>query len=144
MRCRRSRKKLECNKGNNMAPVLFLFLMTAFAETLKMEWKCENIKVVTVMTASDDLIQHGQLCSHTPKMFRSTFLSTYEIFQSLYVDDGIFPFDTQDSLCKGMNLVFKHFACFGLEMHIRRNGGESKTECVFYPPLPNSSNSASH
>ncbi len=39
-----------------MAPVLFLFLMTAFAETLKLEWKHENIKVVTVMSAADDQI----------------------------------------------------------------------------------------
>jgi hypothetical protein len=67
-------------------------------------------------------------------MFHSAFLSAYEIFQCLYVDDGAFPFDTQDSLSKGMNLVFKHFTRFGLEMHIGRNGGESKTECVFYPP----------
>jgi hypothetical protein len=50
------------------------------------------------------------------------------------VDDGAFLLDTQDSLSKGMNLVFKHFARFGLEMHIGRNGGESKTECVFFPP----------
>ncbi len=67
-------------------------------------------------------------------MFNSTFLSAYEIFQCFYVDDGTFPFDTRDSLSKGMNLVFKHFARFGLEMHIGRNGGESKTECVFFPP----------
>ncbi len=127
-------QEVGVQQGNNMAPVLFLFLMTAFAETLRMEWKRENIKVVTVMTASDDLIQHGQLCSHTPKMFRSKFLSACEIFQCLYVDNGAFLLDTQDSLSKGMNLVFKHFMHFGLEMHIGRNGGESKTECVFYPP----------
>jgi hypothetical protein len=59
-------QEVGVQQGNNMAPVLFLFLMTAFAKTLEMEWKRENIKVVTVMTASDDLIQHGQLCSHTP------------------------------------------------------------------------------
>ncbi len=136
-------QEVRVQQGGSMAPVLFLFLMTAFAETLEMEWKCENIKVVTVMTASDDLIQHGQLNSHTPKIFRSTFLSAYEIFQCLYIDNGAFPFNTQDSLSKGMNLVLKHFARFGLEMHIGRNGGESKTECVFYPP-PNSFNSTSH
>ncbi len=72
------------------------------------------------------------------------FLITYEIFQCLYVDNGAFPFDTRDSLSKGMNLVFKHFARFGLEMHIGRNRGESKTECVFFPPPPNASNNISH
>jgi hypothetical protein len=33
-----------------------------------------------------------------------------------------------------MNLVFHHFAKFGLEMHIGRNGGELKTECLFFLP----------
>jgi hypothetical protein len=67
-------------------------------------------------------------------MFNFTFLSAYKIFQCLYVDDGAFPFDTQDILSKGMNLVFKHFARFGLEMHMGRNRGESKAECVLFPP----------
>ncbi len=35
-------------QGDNMAPVLFLFLMSAFAETLKAEWKCLGIEVCTV------------------------------------------------------------------------------------------------
>jgi hypothetical protein len=33
-----------------------------------------------------------------------------------------------------MNLVFHHFARFGLEMHIGRDSNESKTECMFFPP----------
>ncbi len=49
-------QEVGVRQGDNMAPVLFLFLMTAFAETLKLEWKRENIKVVTVMTAADDQI----------------------------------------------------------------------------------------
>jgi hypothetical protein len=60
-------QEVGVQQWNNMALDLFLFLMTVFAETLKLEWKCENIKVVTVMTAVDDQIQNGQLCSHTPK-----------------------------------------------------------------------------
>jgi hypothetical protein len=49
-------QEVGVQQGDNMAPVLFLFLMTAFAETLELEWKRENIKVVTVMTAADDQI----------------------------------------------------------------------------------------
>ncbi len=127
-------QEVGVQQGDKMAPVLFIFLMTAFAETLELEWKHETFKVITVMTAADDQIQNGQHCSHTPKMFNSAFLSAYEIFKCLYMDNSSFPFNTQDSLSKGMNLVFKHFAHFGLEMHIGRNGGESKTECVFFPP----------
>ncbi len=35
-------------QGDNMAPVLFLFLMSAFAETLEAKWKREQIGVCTV------------------------------------------------------------------------------------------------
>ncbi len=35
-------------QGNNMAPVLFLFLMSAFAETLKAAWREAGIEVCTV------------------------------------------------------------------------------------------------
>jgi hypothetical protein len=121
-------------QGDKMALVLFLFHMTVFAETLELEWKREKIKVVTAMIAANDKIQKGQLCSHTPKLIRSKILSAYKIFQCLYVDNGAFPFDTRESLSQGMTLVHRHFARFGLEMHIGRNGGKSKTECVFFPP----------
>jgi hypothetical protein len=120
-----------------MAPVLFLFLMTAFVETLELEWKREKIEVVTAMIAANDDIGNGQLCSHTPKMFRSMILSAYEIFQCLYVDDGAFPFDTRESLSRGMTLVYRNFARFGLEMHIGRNGGKSKQSASSSHP-PNS------
>jgi hypothetical protein len=33
-----------------------------------------------------------------------------------------------------MELIYHHFARFGLEMHIGRGSSESKTECVFFPP----------
>ena len=79
-------------------------------------------------------MRKGQLSGHTPKMFKSRTLTAHEIFQCLYVDDGAFPFDSRESLEKGMTLIFHHFAKFGLQMHIGRNGEMSKTECVFFPP----------
>jgi hypothetical protein len=126
-------QEVGVQQGDNMAPALFLFLMTAFAETLELKLKCEKIEVVIVITAADDQIQEGQLCSHTPKMFRSKILSAYKIFHCLYVDDDAFPFDTRGSLLQGMTLVYRHFARFGLEMQIGRNGSQSKMECVFFP-----------
>ncbi len=76
-------QEVGVQQGDNMAPVLFLFLMTAFAETLEIEWKHEKIKVVAVMIAANDQIWEGQLCSHTPKMFRSKILSAYKIYAQL-------------------------------------------------------------
>jgi hypothetical protein len=127
-------QKVGVPQGDNMAPVLLLFLMTAFAETLELEWKRKKIEVVTAMIAANDEIGKGKLCSHTPKMFRSKILSAYKIFQCLYVDDGAFPFSTRESFSQGMTLVYRNFARFGLEMHFGRNGGKSKTECNFFPP----------
>ncbi len=84
-------------QGDNMAPVLFFFLMTAFAETLEIEWRWHNIQIVTVMTAGGHHIGKGQLCSHAPKMFSLKVLTAFKIFQCLYVDNGAFPFDTRSA-----------------------------------------------
>ena len=67
-------------------------------------------------------------------MFRSKQLTAYGVLQCLYVDDGAFPFGTREDLQRGMELIYHHFARFGLEMHIGRGSSESKTECVFFPP----------
>jgi hypothetical protein len=121
-------------QGDNMAPVLFLFLMTAFAETLELVWKERDIPILRVMTTANEHIAEEKICSHTPTMFKSKKLTAYEILKCLYVDDGIFPFGTREDLQRGTELIFHHFTRFGLEMHIGRGALESKTECVFFPP----------
>ncbi len=68
-------------QGDNMAPVLFLFLMTAFAETLEIVWRQQEIPIVSVMTAKGDNMINGKICSHTPTMFKSTKLTAYKILQ---------------------------------------------------------------
>jgi hypothetical protein len=93
-----------------MAPVLFLFLMTAFAQTLELEWKTVGIPILSVMTAGDEHLADGKICSHTPKMSKSKKLITYEILQCLYVDDGAFPFGTREDMQCGMELIYHHFA----------------------------------
>jgi len=121
-------------QGDNMVPVLFLFLMTAFAKTLEIVWKDQGIPILSMMTAADEHLAEGKICSHTPAMLRYKKLARYEILQCLCVDDGAFPFGTREDLQQGMELVYRHFARFGMEMHIGRGSSESKTECVFSPP----------
>jgi hypothetical protein len=123
-------------QGNNMAPVLFLFLMSAAAETLEAAWKQAGIKVPTAAHTPANILNTGCVRGHTPHMYTSRKLTAYEICQLLYVDDGAFPFPTRDALIKGLALVHSHLAHFGLEVHIGRNGNPSKTECVFFPPPP--------
>jgi len=86
------------------------------------------------MTAADEHFAEGRICSHTPAMFRSKKLMAYSILQCFYIDDGAFPFGTRDDLQRGMELIYHHFARFGLEMHIGRGTAESKTEGIFPPP----------
>jgi hypothetical protein len=119
-------------QGNNMAPVLFLFLMMAFAETLEIVWKQQGIPILNVMTTADDKLSGGRICSHTPAMFTSKSLTVYEILQCLYVDDIGIPFGMRKDLQQGMELNFHHR--FGLEMHIGQGETASKTECIFFPP----------
>jgi hypothetical protein len=117
-----------------MPPVLFLSLMTAFAETLEIAWKQQGILILNVMTTTDDKLSEGRICSHTPAMFSSSSLNAYEILQCLYIDDIGIPFGTQKDLQKGMELIFHHFSRFGLEMHIGQGKTASKTKCVIFPP----------
>jgi hypothetical protein len=117
-----------------MALVLFRFLMTAFAETLKIVWKQQGTPILNVMTTADDKLSKGRICSNTPAMFVSKSLDAYEILQCLYVDNIGIPFGTLKDLQQGMELVFHHFSQFGLEMHICQGKTVSKTKCVFFPP----------
>ena len=117
-----------------MAPVLFLFLMTAFAKTLEIVWREQAIPILRVMTTSDYNMIKCKICSHTPAMFTSKTLTAYEILQCLHVDDIAFPFGSREDLEHGMELIFYHFGRFGLEMHIGQGASPSKTKCVFFPP----------
>ena len=46
-------------QGDNMAPVLFLFLMSAFADTLESEWKNSGIEVCTVKSVIGTQLANG-------------------------------------------------------------------------------------
>ncbi len=72
--------------------------MTAFAETLELKWREQDIPILSVMMAALEHIAEGKFCSHTLAMFRSKKLTAYEILQCLYVDDGAFPFGTREDL----------------------------------------------
>jgi hypothetical protein len=99
-------------QGDSMAPVLFLFLMTAFAETLEIVWKQQGTPILNVMMTADDKLSEGRICSHTPAMFMSKSLTGYKILQCLYVDDIGIPFGMRKDLQQGMKLIFHHFAQF--------------------------------
>jgi hypothetical protein len=103
-------QSIRVRQGNNMAPVLFLFLMSAAAKTLEVKWRETGIAVLKVMQLSDNELESGCICGHTPCMYNSTRLTAFEIFQLLYVNDGAFPFPDYNALIVGINLIYSHFA----------------------------------
>ncbi len=111
-----------------MAPVLFLFLMSAAAKTLEIKWHEAGIKTLKVVHACDDELVTGYVRGHTPHMYTSSKLTAYKIIQCLNVDSCAFPFLDQTTLILGMNLIHSHFAHLGLDVHIGRDGERSKTE----------------
>ncbi len=76
----------------------------------------------------------GQVQGHSPKEYLSPQLTAVEILQCLYVNNSAFIFSSCEDMARGLALIHKHFARFGLEMHIGQAGAQSKTECVFFPP----------
>ncbi len=98
-------QSVEVCQGDNMVPALFLFLMIAFAETLQLVWKQMDIPILSVMTAADKNLANGKICSHSPQCSNKKKLTTYEILQCHYVDDGAFPFGTREDLQQGMELI---------------------------------------
>ncbi len=123
-------------QGNNKAPVLFLFLMSVFAETLKTEWQREGIDVCTVRSFVGPSLTSGKgkLRGHLPKEYLSRELTAVKILQCLYANDEAFIFKSREDMTQGLALLYQHFGKLGLEMHIGRGTTASKTKCVFIPP----------
>ena len=88
----------------------------AFTETLETEWIKADLKMINLRQHTHSPRNVGKLTGHKKNnLEQGTLLS---LFCVLYVDDGAFTFEDQDQLTRGLNLIYHHFARFGLEMHI--------------------------
>ena len=114
-------------QGNSMVLVLFLFLIMAFAKKLEDEWTALGLSKSQFAHKDNSPRSTGQLVSQQPGTFLSGIL--FDLLCMIYVDDGIFVFESRTDIEKGITLLSDHFACFGLEMHIGTGGKPSKTEC---------------
>ena len=115
-----------------MVPVLFLFMVMDFAETIEKEWKKAGLNMITLQQRSQSPQDIGNLTVHKVKTLSQGNLLT--LFCVLYVDDGAFPFENRLQLKLGLSLIHNHFVKFEIEMHIGRGNKASKTECIFFPP----------
>jgi hypothetical protein len=59
---------------------------------------------------------------------------TFEFRNALYVDDSMFLFNTRKELEEAASKLQKHFACFGLIMHVGNSTTKSKSEAMYFPP----------
>jgi hypothetical protein len=121
-------------QGDNMAPVLFLFLMQAMAETLQKEWKNSN-KIIPSFMYHKSTNNGYTRCQPKPETTKGEI---FQLLYTLFVDDTAFIFETRDDLTRGADLLHKHFRRFGLLMHVgitTEDGKQikSKTEAMYFP-----------
>ena len=114
-----------------MAPVLFLFLMMAFAETLEVEWTALRLRKSQFVRKDNSPRSTGKLVSHRPGTFSSGIL--FDLFCMLYVDNGAFVFEFRTDIKKGITLLSDNFSRFGLEMYIG-TGGKLRLNAYFSRP----------
>jgi hypothetical protein len=122
-------------QGDNMAGILFLFVIQAATETyvpIQMPEE-ESIEFRYFKIQREEKKQRGKLVGQNT----TSKGEKLHINNSLYMDDGAFLFTTLQALQTNAQEIFNHFAKFGLLVHVGRieNGKKikSKTEAVFFP-----------
>ena len=116
-----------------MSPVLFLFLIMAFAETLEKEWIKVDLNMFNMRQHTHSPCDVGKITGHKKKSFDPGTLLA--LFCVIYVDNGMFTFEDCDQITQGLTLIYHHFTRFGLKMHVDNGKNTSNTKCEFFPPL---------
>ena len=110
-------QSVEVRQGDNMAPVLFLFVMTAFHTLLEQSYEKNGIETIGFATESDNTYRTGQILRHNPnKLYRSTRIQI--INGVMYVDDTTLVFASRNEMIKALPLAQKLFSDLGMEMHV--------------------------
>jgi hypothetical protein len=125
-------------QGDNLSPVLFLFVMSAFAESLDDVLVAYEVEKTKFKRVSTENFNQGQLIGHKPVTYATG--EEFELCDIYFVDDGAFAFGDRDILTRAAPIIDEHLVKFQLEMHVGtvdEFGVEtaSKTECVFFPPI---------
>ena len=95
-----------------MAPILFLFMVMAFSETLEKEWIKADLNTINLRQHTHSPHDVGILTGKKKKRFEQGTLIA--LFCVLYLDNGTFTFEDRDQLTRGLNLIYQHFTRFGL------------------------------
>ena len=124
-------------QGDNMAPILFLFLMHAMSETLaKKRAREQQIPGLTFRYHRTTGSQRGRI-RNQPQPQRTQGIS-FELVDALFVDDTAVVASSYDDLTHAAVELHEHFRRFGLLMHVGTlledgTWEKSKTEAMFFP-----------
>ena len=83
-------------QGDSVAPVIFLFLMMAFAEVIEKECDKNGIEKIEFKRYTNSPHSAGRVMIHPAKNFSQGTL--FDILCILYVDDGAFTFSSRYDL----------------------------------------------
>ena len=126
-------------QGDNLAPVLFLFVVQAVMDTMEKNWPVKQPELFRCPSQFDPkerkLKRKGSL---TRRMTKD--LIPLHHSKSLYADDGAFIFLSKEDLIEGTKFIRDSFSSFGLKVHLgtRATGQgnkdeKSKTEAMYFP-----------
>ena len=116
-------------QGDNLAPVLFLFVVQAAVETMHKKWSSNQIQTPDLKyfpSESDGFLNKRSTKKGAPLHHNA----------ALYADDSAFIFLSKADLIAGTILVQQTFAQFGLEVHLGCTNtpkSTSKTEAMYFP-----------
>ena len=117
------------HQGDNMSPVLFLFVMQAFLDTLQLSSPPVLFSHFPGNKNGNTNTQKGRLLSQNPRAKGTPFTFS----SSFYVDDSFFLFQTKSQLEEAVIELERQFARFGLIMHLGTPNVRSKSEAMYFP-----------
>ena len=132
-------------QGDNLAPILFLFVIQAAVESMQKEWPTAKPNLEwspNEFIPGKGLQYKGSL---TQRSTRAKDNVKLDHNKSFYADDAAFIFLSFEDLITGTKHIRDHFRFFGLQVHLgTRSSGEpnapkkdikSKTEAMYFPPF---------
>ena len=84
---------VDVKQGDSMAPVLLLFVIMGFAETLEREWTRSSLTPLQFRQHDNSPLSNGSIISHKRCTFSEGTL--LDLFCMLYVDNEAFVFTSQ-------------------------------------------------
>ena len=137
-------------QGNNLGPILFIYLIQAVATMLDKEMRKANIKQTDFRSykrRKDGMFQHNSSLSKATNVKNEGM--EFKFDKSFYVDDAAFIlFLSRDDIERGgEKLIQTHFRKFGPTVNAgnkTKKGDKSKTEAMFIPGAGNKKRRRNH